>query len=454
MNRNGLFSKLSPTREFLFSKSTPEHPGEGAPEKSMETGVAPAPPLPDALSGDAFIQHAMALVDASPTFGAMVMRVDAPGEKSAGESIHPVVTLAGVVDEACREEEGAWGVLGPDLLGCFFPDRTRSHCLRTAEKIKAMLAAIRKSAVTMGLAFYPTDRYKKEQILDNAVKALDHAGFLGAGGMVQFDSVSLNISGDKRYDAGDIPGAIEEFEAALALDPENVNVYNSLGVCRGVLGEFDEALKSFNAAISLDPTEIMAIYNTGLIYLYTGDKEKALDHFLKADAMGGDVFEVIFQIGRVHLEMGNLDKARQRLEDAARLRPDSGPVHRFLGDCYQELEMRDKATAAYENAIKFNGNDAHALSALGRLYDLHNINTEIATIFCRQSVEIAPANGLFHYRLGRLYKKRNMMAEALEALETAKRLGQGEAEPLIEEIHAQMGKEKVQGSGFAVIFRP
>lgn len=438
MKRNRLFSKLSPTRGFLFSKSTPEHPEEEIPEKPMEESVGPAPVFEDVLTGDAFIRHAMDLVDSSPVFGAMAIHLDEPGDaagRSEGEdSSHPVANLVSIVDEACREEGGAWGVLDPDIMGCVFPDRTESRCLETAVKIKERLAVFEKRPVAVGVAVYPAVHYKKEDIPGNALKALEHAGFLEPGSVVSFDAVSLNISGDKLYEAGDIQGAIVEFEAALDLDPANVNIHNSLGVCRGVLGEFDEALKNFQNAISLDPTEVMAIYNIGLIFMYREEKEKALAQFLKADAVRGDVFEVIFQIGRIHLEMGKPDEARQALESAARLQPDSGSVHRFLGDCYRALEMLDKATAAYEKAIKLNGNDANALSALGRLYDLHDINTEIATIFCRQSVEIAPANGLFHIRLGRLYMKQDMTKEALEALEAARGLGADGAGELVEEI--------------------
>ncbi len=442
MKRKGLFSKLSPTRGFLFSKSTPEHPREEAPEKAMHEEPGPASAFPEALSGEAFVHHGMALVASSPAFGAMALRVDAPNDGAAPpageESNDPAAGLAAVVDEVCREEGAAWGSLGSDLIGCFFPDRTESHCLRTARNIKEKLALAGTDNVSIGLAFHPADLYKKEQILDNAVKALDHAGFLGPGSMVPFDAVSLNISGDKRYDAGDIEGAMEEFCAALALDPTNVNIHNSLGVCRGVLGEFDEALKNFRDAVSLDPTEVMAIYNTGLVCMYSGDKETALSHFLKADAVQSDVFEVVFQIGRLHLEMEKPEAARDHLKNAARLHPDSGSTHRFLGDCYRALEMLDKATAAYEKAIKLNGNDAHALSALGRLYDLHDINPEIATIFCRQSVEIAPDNGLFHCRLGRLYMKRNMTEEALEALEAARKLGVKQAGELLGVIYSDL----------------
>jgi lipoprotein NlpI len=50
----------------------------------------------------------------------------------------------------------------------------------------------------------------------------------------------------------------------LLLDPADVNLHNSLGVCHGVLKDYDNALSAFENAIWLAPEEMMAIYNKGL----------------------------------------------------------------------------------------------------------------------------------------------------------------------------------------------
>ena len=87
------------------------------------------------------------------------------------------------------------------------------------------------------------------------------------------------------------------------------------------------------------------------------------------------------------------------------------------------MNLTDEAVSAYKTAIRQNPNDADALSALGYLFDLQGENPEITTIFCQQSVDIAPENGLFRYRLGSLYLKRNLLKEALEQFQKADELG-------------------------------
>jgi len=75
------------------------------------------------------------------------------------------------------------------------------------------------------------------------------------------------------------------------------------------------------------------------------------------------------------------------------------------------------------DVIEQNSNNAAALSALGCLFASLGENLEIATIFCQQSVDIAPDNGLFRHRLGRLYLKENQFDDALRQFKEADRLG-------------------------------
>jgi tetratricopeptide (TPR) repeat protein len=327
-----------------------------------------------------------------------------------------------------------WGRLDRGMLGCFFAQKNQTSPEELAQKIKNSLTKSTDKTVSIGIASYPTINYDRGQILDNAGKAADHALFFGPDSIVSFDAVSLNISGDNLYQNGDIDGAIAEFETALLLDPSDVNIRNSLGVCYGVLGEHGKALKEFKAALKLDPDEVMAIYNIGLVNMLSGKNSEALKYFLDADnKKEEDIFEVAFQIGRVYLDMGKSEMAKEFLEKAVELNPKSWSALHSLGECCAALNMTDKAISAYKKAIRQNPNDAESLSALGYLFDLLGENPEITTIFCQQSIDIAPENGLYRYRLGSLYLKRNQLEDALIQFQKAHDLGY-DAKKMIKKI--------------------
>ena len=429
MNRyqRELFYKQSAKQDFLLSKT--ELKPEAARNKSRVTKAVKNELLksfPGVLFGNQFVEKALTQMDAAGNFSAMAIRIDdfnlqdpgTPG--SNGTDTHTQV--ARIIDRLCEREKGTWGLLEVDMFGCFFAENDATSTQNLGHRLKKNLSENRHRTVSIGIAVYPNLHFKNNQILENARKALDHAAFFGPDSIVLFDAVSLNISGDKLYDRGKVKGAAAEFKTATLLDPTNVNIRNSLGVSYGVLGELDKALAEFKIAIGLDPKEVLAVYNVGLVNMLLGNKTLALESLLEANRLDSEIFEVALQTGRVYLDLEKPQKAEKFLKKAIQIRPTSGPAFSCLGECYAALGMNAKAVAAYKKAVKQNSNDAAALSALGWLFATEGESLEIATLFCKQSVDIAPDNGLYRHRLGRLYLKADRPEDALIQLREATRL--------------------------------
>jgi tetratricopeptide (TPR) repeat protein len=439
-----LFRRPETTRQFLFSR--PNRRQAQALKSTRTTGFNQSLPsvFPDMATGSRLIELAMERLSTFNQFGAMAIRLDKISSENNPASpaawFDEEVELARLLEALCQKENGLWGVLETELLGGFFAEKSESETLRLARSLQKNLTENRRSMVTIGVAAYPTITYRKSEIIGMARKALDHAAFFGPGSAVIFDGVSLNISADKLYDNGDILSAIQEFNQALLLDPLNVNVHNSLGVCYGLLGNYAQAVEKFTAALRIEPGEYMALYNLGLIKSLTGDREQAHEFFLKADQINGEVYEVAFQIGKYYLESGDALKAKRFLERAAAMESGGCGVYRYLGDCYTVSGMQAEAISAYQKAIRRNPQDAASMSALGSLFSEKGENPEIAEMFCRESVELSPENALFHYRLGRLYHRQKRLQEALKALSRANRLGYAASEE-VEEIQHLLGQK-------------
>ena len=421
-------------RHFLFSKTDTGQLKEVKRKKIIDADEAVRSAFPDMRSGRDFIDYANQQLNALDQFSAMVIRLDQVGKDNEPseppESNDGHVDAAGILDRLGRKENGLWGTLEAGLFGCVLPGRNGSDSLELARDFQKRLAKKTGKTVTIGVASFPTITYKRSEILNNARKALDHATFFGANSLVAFDDVSLNISGDKFYEKGKIQKAINEFSLALEVDPNNVNVHNSLGVCYGLLSLYDSAIAEFQKAIAINPEEYMAVYNLGLVHLLTGQRDRALEYFLDADKINGNNFEVAFQTGKLYLETGNFKKGRPYLERAVELDPESGQVYRYLGDCYAASQMPEAAIAAYKKAIKHNPHDGAALSALGSIFDAQGENPEITLMFLRESVAASPENGLFHHRLGRHFSNQHRLDDALKEFVRAKSLGYDAAEDI------------------------
>ena len=406
--------------------------------------------LPGLLTGPAFLEHALEQLSPAAQFAGIVFQIDDhPGTGSQKPDIEPAVDhnrAAKLFDDFTKNHNGILGLLNQGLFGAVFPQKTGDLCLALVQQFQQTLKNKAALTVSAGLAEYPSLNYQPADVIPNALKALDHAAFLGPNSAVIFDAVSLNISGDRLFEKGNIKGSIEEFQQALKMDPANVNVHNSLGVCYGLLGKYEKAELEFRSTVKLAHTEVMAWYNMGFIHMLNGDRHKALDLFFKANAINQDVFEVNFQTGRLLMELNQPESGKKFLKRAAVLEPASGAAYRYLGECYAQIGKVDAAVAAYKKAIKYNPSDAASLSAMGCLFAEQEENPDIALMFCKESIQLAPDNGLFRYRLGQLYHRQDRLDEALKELKEAQRLGK-DASDLILEIEKKIQPKITRSAG-------
>ncbi|MBS3758255.1 MAG: tetratricopeptide repeat protein [Desulfobacterales bacterium] len=406
--------------QFLLAKSGSEPAPDGVSSENFSIDTIHSE-FPEILENADFFQKGMAHVAEADRFGALVFQVDAPGDLL--DPNKTLVALMRHVDGLCQKKNGLWGIMDNFRVGVLLPETDKTACMEAVDRLKDSFSRETGRTVTAGVAVYPTITYDKSRILENAEKAVRHAEFFGPDSRAAFDAVSLNISGDRYYQNGDIDSAIREFKLALMLDPKNVNVHNSLGVCYGVKENFDEALTSFNTAMRLEPDEVMPIYNTGFIYTLKKKYSSALEYFHKAARIDPEVYELAFQTGRVYLETDDPRSAVKYLETATRLNPKSGPAFRLLGDCYHLLDRLTDAVNAYKNVLKINSEDAEVLSALGFIYEIQEQNADIALMFCQRASQIDPDNGLFRHRLARIYYNRRHLPEALDEFQKAHDLG-------------------------------
>jgi tetratricopeptide (TPR) repeat protein len=438
-----LFKNRSVTQEFLFSHSD-DLIRTGSDQKTAidpeAAGTAPlACRFPDMLDRLGLVREIEAHMASVQSLAALAIRIEPPIGKTSGNLEGKDILEAPLTPIAAlsRDHDGRWAQIGRDRFACVCPHLTAADGQALAHRLLDTVADAHGLPVTIGVAAYPTINYTRSQIVDNAEKALDHAGFFGPGTVTGFDAVSLNISGDRRYQAGDIAGAMDAFKKGLRLDPSDVNLHNSLGVCHGVLKDYDNALNAFENAIWLAPEEIMPIYNKGYILLLKGKREEALRCFFEAHTREPDVFEVVFHIGQVFMEMGDTEKARPFLEAATNSNSRSGPAFKRLGACLDKLGLTKEAIQAYKRAVKIDPADGESLSMLGRLYAKRGESLGVASVLCEQSVHLSPDDGVYRHRLGIVYLNQGRLGHALAEFELAVTLGH-DSRQQIEETRDRM----------------
>src|SRR5262249_24251497 len=87
---------------------------------------------------------------------------------------------------------------------------------------------------------------------------------------------ALNNRGIAYRNQGDYAHAIEDFNEAIKINPNDDKVLNNLGALYMNQGDYDHAIQSYDAAIKLNPDYFIAIKNRGAAYVNKGDYQRAM----------------------------------------------------------------------------------------------------------------------------------------------------------------------------------
>jgi tetratricopeptide (TPR) repeat protein len=86
---------------------------------------------------------------------------------------------------------------------------------------------------------------------------------------------------------GRMKDAMNDFDEAVRLEPENPYRYASRAFIKDRIGNLEGSLSDYNMALALDPEDAISYNNRGLVEEKLGYKEKAQKSFEQADKLSG-----------------------------------------------------------------------------------------------------------------------------------------------------------------------
>lgn len=243
-----------------------------------------------------------------------------------------------------------------------------------------------------GLAAFPFLQYRKAEMPDCALKALEYALLLPPPRVGLCNSLALNISADRRYSLGDVFGALEEYKLALLADKANVMAWNSLGVCMAALGRGHEARRYFLEALRHNPDAGAAkqiYYNLGNICQSLGERRAAARYYRQCVKAAPDHLFAHIRLGQLCEQGGRRAEARRyyelaaAIEDAAPGRP--GVARRHLARVAARQRRGGEARELLHEALLRNPQDAASMLLLANIYLDGNEDPAVAELLARKS---------------------------------------------------------------------
>src|SRR5215471_17876705 len=121
---------------------------------------------------------------------------------------------------------------------------------------------------------------------------------------------------------GKLAEAIEQYEQALQLKPDEAEAYTNLGGVLARQGKLTEAVQNCERALQLKPDYPEAYYNLGVTLSEQGKLPEAIKNYQRALQLKPDYPEAYNNLGIALGEQGNFSEAVQSFERALQLKPD------------------------------------------------------------------------------------------------------------------------------------
>ncbi|KAJ1960125.1 hypothetical protein GGI12_003968, partial [Dipsacomyces acuminosporus] len=116
---------------------------------------------------------------------------------------------------------------------------------------------------------------------------------------------------------GDAQSALDCFTQALSIRPTGDLYYNA-GVCHYSLGNVDQALESWERALDIDPNQADAHVNAGNVYFMNKkDAKSAIKHMVKAVELAPADGEIQFNLACMYEATDQLESAIKMYDRAA-----------------------------------------------------------------------------------------------------------------------------------------
>lgn len=183
----------------------------------------------------------------------------------------------------------------------------------------------------------------------------------------------------KRYDE-----AIENYEAVLDKEPRRGDIYNWIGVCEFLSGNYLAARDNFKQCIKFDKDYSLAYFN----------------------------------LGKTQYELEDYSNAQKNLEHALELIPKDHDIMRMLADIYYVTYEPEKAKKMYELLYPDNKRNERINYRLGDLY-LREGQWTNAIIYLENFLVLSPNNADGQKKIGIAYYNTEKYTFAIEYFEKA-----------------------------------
>jgi tetratricopeptide (TPR) repeat protein len=220
------------------------------------------------------------------------------------------------------------------------------------------------------------------------------------------------------YSKGQVKQVLTEASELLLKFPSSVDLYNITGAANQGLSKLEEAIQAYNKALSIDPDNATACNNKGSALKEQGKLEEAIDAYNKAIFIKPDYAEAHNNMGNALQEQGKLEQAIDAYNKAIFIKPDYAEAYNNMGIALKEQGKLEEAIDAYNNAIFIKPDYADACYNMGNALQEQGKLEEAIEAF-NKAISIKADYAEAYYNMGIALKEQGKLEEAIDAYNKA-----------------------------------
>jgi tetratricopeptide (TPR) repeat protein len=174
-----------------------------------------------------------------------------------------------------------------------------------------------------------------------------------------------NHLGDEKYNRRKYEEAIEDYSAAIRIEPNNAVYFNNRGNSKRKLGRHEEAIEDYSEAIRINPSAAEYFNNRGRSKDELGRHEEAIEDYSAAIQINPNKATYFNNRGNSKHDLGRYEEAIEDYSAAIRIKPNKASYFNHRGLSKRQLGRYEEAIEDSVAAIQIDPSYTYAWMDIG-----------------------------------------------------------------------------------------
>ncbi len=277
------------------------------------------------------------------------------------------------------------------MAAIYFKNGQLERTIQQYELLKSEYPGDIATLITLGHLYVATGRY------DQAIETFNTAILIHPDNFH-----SQNDDTERLISEGQFDEALELIEDQLQTEPDRLDLLLKRADVLRMLGATTEAVEQYEEALRLCPDFLEARIKLGTQYLQLGQDQLAAQEFNKAVEINDNIVEAYIGLAIAQKAAGQIPGALGTLSLAAAIQPNSSLL--FTETAILHFKARLRGNSPYEDVD-----------------DSPGLTDAVIAAHCQQ-IQLRPQNPDLHYRLGILLMNVGHVPHAISSFQTALQL--------------------------------